>query len=121
LPGPGAKTEGSPILHLPLAAPEELAARAARDQRLNDLRGQREALLQEERSAFARREATRTRDYVLATLGATPAVDPPLDPAVLKAWEVYLRQRPGTLDQVSRDVNGLPGLHSRRGVKDMPS
>jgi len=121
LPGPGAKTEGSPILHLPLASPEELAARAEREQRLNELRGQRDALLRDERAAFARQEATRTRDYVLASLSAAHAADPPLDAGTLDAWQVYLGRRPGTLDQAARDVNGLPGLHSRRGVKDMPS
>ncbi|MBI1321243.1 MAG: DUF1553 domain-containing protein [Candidatus Hydrogenedens sp.] len=120
LPGPGAKTEGSPILHLPLASPEEMAARAARDQRLAELRGQRDTLLAEDRAAFARRDVSRAPEYLLAALGITKA-QRALDPAAVRKWEEWLGQRPGVLGRLERDTNGIPGLHARRGSQDMPS
>jgi hypothetical protein len=125
LPGPGAKTEGSPILHLPLASKEELAERAAREARLAELRAQRDALLLEYRGAFARSEAQRAGDYLLAALAeqvpAGLAPSAPLHAEAVKKWKSFLGERPGTLDVLKRDIQNLPGLHSRHGVKDMPS
>lgn len=125
LPGPGKKTEGSPILHLPLASKEELAARAAREDRMTALRKDIEDLLQSDRLAFAAREVPRAAAYLLAALG----VDIPeafgdkesLDLAAIRRWQVWLGLRPGTLERLARDIHGIPGLHARKGVKEMPS
>jgi hypothetical protein len=123
LPGPGAKTEGSPILHLPLASKEELAARAAREQRVNELRGQIDGLLNQDRDAYARREAARTRDYLLAALSRRTGqpVNPALDVAAVNAWESYTGERPATMESLARDLHGLPGLHGRNGRDGGPS
>jgi cytochrome c553 len=125
LPGPGKKTEGSPILHLPLASKEELAARTAREERMAALRKTLDEMLQADRAAFAAREVSRASAYLLAALGLdAPAQQGDtgmLDPAAVRKWQVWLGLRPGTLDQLTRDVHGIPGLHARKGIEEMPS
>lgn len=124
LPGPGAKTEGSPILHLPLASKEELAERVAREERVAALRNQISSLVAEEGKGAAVREAQRTGDYLLAALGSNgedTESGTPLQAEAIKNWQSLLGLRSRTLDGLSRDVNNIPGLHARRGTKDMPS
>jgi hypothetical protein len=120
LPGPGAKTEGSPILHLPLASKEELAERAARESRLAELRAQRDALLQEERAAFAVAALPQLSNYLHAAMAdEAPGTD--LNAEAVRRWRRWLGREPGTLDGLTRDANGIPGLHARRGAMEMPS
>ena len=85
LPGPGAKTEGSPILHIPLASPEVLAKRKADEERLASLQTERETLVAQARADFARQELARTGQYLLASL-PDAAADTTLDPAALAKW-----------------------------------
>ncbi|MBI2421608.1 MAG: PSD1 domain-containing protein [Candidatus Hydrogenedentes bacterium] len=121
LPGPGAKTEGSPILHLPIASKEELAARAERETRLAALRGEREGLIKESRTAWARQEAAKTGAYLLASRQGAPA-GPELNAESVERWKRYVS--PGayrTLNVIDRDVAGNAGLNARRTEAPLPS
>jgi cytochrome c553 len=121
LPGPGAKTEGSPILHLPLASPEELAMRKAAEERLAALQTERETLVAEARNAFARQELARTGAYLLATLpGVAP--DPALNPEVSARWSRALEggAMPALL-KVQANFQGRPDTHVRDDGDSLPS
>lgn len=126
LPGPGQKTEGSPILHLPLASPGELAARKARDERIAALNAEAEALVTEERAAWAAAESARTGEYLAAAwrkyrLGEADA-GAGLNADVLANWgrALGIGGYP-LLDRLSPDIHGMPGLHARNGASDAPS
>jgi hypothetical protein len=122
LPGPGAKTEGSPILHLPLASKEELAARAAREERINKLRAERDALIADERATFARQESAKTALYLLAAHNNTGPESDSLDPNVFLQWTRMLNgENPPALQTVDLNVQDLLGLHSRHDAESTPS
>ncbi|MCL4693455.1 MAG: DUF1553 domain-containing protein, partial [Candidatus Hydrogenedentes bacterium] len=122
LPGPGAKTEGSPILHLPLASKDELAARSARDDRINALRAERDTLLAEERTSFARQESARTAQYLLAAHQGASAEGDGLHPDVLRQWSRMLNgDSPPALLTVDANFQSISGLHSRHDAESTPS
>lgn len=124
LPGPGAKTEGSPILHLPIASQEELKARAARESRIATLRQDIAARIDEERRAWAVKEVGKTSAYILAAHAAEQggAADPALTGEAVARWSQYLGYGPGTpLPKFERDTQGIAGLWVWRGAADMPT
>ncbi|GMV99185.1 MAG: hypothetical protein AMXMBFR84_03240 [Candidatus Hydrogenedentota bacterium] len=121
LPGPGAKTEGSPILHLPIASKEDLAAREARAAHEKALRDEHAALLLQERTTWAQAEAAKTAQYLLATTSdASEAAG--LNAEALRRWLRFTNQgvHPA-LNTVDRDLQGKPGLFARRDAVDLPS
>jgi hypothetical protein len=122
LPGPGAKTEGSPILHLPLASKEELAARTAREERINVLRAERDTLLVKERAALALEESAKTAQYILAAHQGASVEAEGLHPDVLRQWSRLLNgDSPPALLTVEENFQSIPGLHSRHDAESTPS
>lgn len=122
LPGPGAKTEGSPILHLPLASKEEIAQRAVDQQQAEALRAERATLVREAQVQWVKQESTRAADYLLAAAGA-PGVDPAsLNPQVVERWARFMNQTGFALmNRVNPNIHGKAGLLGRVGLEDMPA
>ncbi|MBX3176141.1 MAG: PSD1 domain-containing protein [Candidatus Hydrogenedentes bacterium] len=121
LPGPGAKTEGSPILHLPLASQETLDRRRDAESRRDALRRERETLLADSRAAHAQAERARTAAYLLATQREAPA-DPALNPDVLAAWRRALEGGIApALHQATPNFQALPGVTARADSGGVPS
>lgn len=122
LPGPGAKTEGSPILHLPLASAEEVAQRAADQQQAEALRAERAALVREAQNEWVRQESARTAEYLMAATGAPGLDTSTLNPQVVERWTRFLNQTGFALmSRVTRDIHGKAGLIGRVGMEDMPA
>ena len=126
LPGPGMKTEGSPILHLPLAFPEILAQRAASEERLAKLHEEREALLTQARTEFSMQHIGQTDLYLLAAYHEDSATPPQADPALnvdaLRNWTRTLNDDIiPALQRVESDFQQLPGLFSRNDADSTPS
>ncbi len=122
LPGPGAKTEGSPILHLPLASKEEIAQRAADQQQAEALRAERATLVREAQVQWVKQESARAADYLLAA-SASPGVDPAtLNPQVVERWARFINQTGFALmNRVTPGIHGKAGLLGRVGTEDMPA
>jgi hypothetical protein len=122
LPGPGAKTEGSPILHIPMASKEEIAQRAADQQQAEALRAERATLVREAQVQWVKQESTRAADYLLAASGA-PGVDPAnLNSQVVERWTRFLNQTGFSLmNRVTPGIHGKAGLLGRVGMEDMPA
>ncbi len=122
LPGPGAKTEGSPILHLPLASKEEIAQRAADQQQAEALRAERATLVREAQMQWVKQESARAADYLLAASGS-PGVDPAaLNPQVVERWTRFINQTGFALmNRVTPNIHGKAGLLGRVGTEDMPA
>ncbi|MBM3289781.1 MAG: DUF1549 domain-containing protein, partial [Candidatus Hydrogenedentes bacterium] len=135
LPGPGQKTEGSPILHIPLITPEAAAERDARAKREAEL-----AASVQQRSAALRQRAApemlkRTADYLVAAWDAAQAreADPALDLAAfatarglnadaLARWTDQLGLTPlRYLRNAVPNAQNFPGLYSWLGPNGMPS
>ncbi|MBI3736897.1 DUF1549 domain-containing protein, partial [Candidatus Sumerlaeota bacterium] len=103
LPGPGRKTEGSPLLHIPLLPAAELEARKKRETRMSDLRVQIQAIFNAENAEAAKRLLPHAAEYMVAAwdfrnasrskfdLQIEPfAKDRGLDPAMLRRWISHL-------------------------------
>lgn len=122
LPGPGAKTEGSPISHFPLAAPEAVARRAEAEGRIKTLIESRDTQLEAARDSFATAELGKTGAYLLATRDDATADTSPLHPDVLQRWQRTLDGdvRPA-LPKVQERFQSLPGVTTRKGNTDTPS
>ncbi|MEK7795059.1 MAG: DUF1549 and DUF1553 domain-containing protein, partial [Candidatus Hydrogenedentota bacterium] len=126
LPGPGQKTEGSPILHLPLLPKEEVAARAANEARLAELRKELDALLPAERKAWAASESAKVARYMMAAFalvtGDHSTADAELHPQTVERWARFLGLGAyPVLNNVGENILDLPGVHARRGSADNPS
>ncbi len=126
LPGPGMKTEGSPILHLPLASAEVIAERAAAETRLAGLRDEREALVAQARADFATRQIAMTEHYLLASVSedSTDALPPGIEvnEAVLRNWKRALTSElTPALQGVQSNFQQTPGLFSRNDADSTPS
>ena len=116
LPGPGQKTEGSPILRLPIASKEELTARAARDARMTALREQIAATIQQDRTTWAKQESRRLAQYMLAAHAMeSPATGADVASLTTETTESEIRvspfeggmiASPPTQERVSGDVAG---------------
>lgn len=126
LPGPGMKTEGSPILHLPLVSADELAKRSMAEERLAGLREERDALLSQARADFAAQQIALTQHYLLAAVLDEPTDALPLDvdlnEAVLRNWKRVLdNEMTPALQRVQSNFQQLPGLFSRSDADSTPS
>jgi mono/diheme cytochrome c family protein len=115
LPGPGQKTEGSPILHLPIASKEELTARSARDARMTALREQIAATIQNDRTEWAKQESRRIAQYMLAAHAmesTAPGADisslTTEDETPVSPFEGGMIASPPTQEHVSGDVAEPP-------------
>ncbi|NUM52207.1 MAG: DUF1549 domain-containing protein [Candidatus Hydrogenedentes bacterium] len=135
LPGPGQKTEGSPILHIPLITPEVAATQDARAKRDGELT----AAINEQSAALRQRVVpqlmAQTKDYLIAAWDAAQArkSDPNFDTLAFAA------QRGLNSDALTRwmdlaglsllrylknpvpNAQNLPGLFSWLGTNGMPS
>ncbi len=135
LPGPGQKTEGSPILHIPLMTPEVAAARDARTKREGELTNavneQSAALRQrvvpgmmQQTTAYlaAASEAATAQKSDAAFNLADFAISRGLNSDALARWMDALGLSPlRYLKNPARNVSGFPGLLSWTGTNGMPS
>ncbi len=135
LPGPGKKTEGSPILHLALISKEEEEARKLREERLKRLDDSLGRARREKGSVLARAKldgiepfALAARDGYLKTLTGNEkefeaiATERRIEPAVLRRWMRYLGyQDPRLLARPVKNIAGLNGVKGLAGEKDSPS
>ena len=121
LPGPGMKTEGSPILHLALASEDSLAKRTAAEERLVTLRTERDDLLKQARTTFATREMAQTDRYLMATILEDTST-PELNEDVLRNWKRVVKgEIIPALQGVSKNFQNFPGLSSRQDTDSTPS
>ena len=128
LPGPGQKTEGSPILHMPLAPPAIVQAeteRQAQAKANSDAIAQR---MQALRASWAQNELQRLPEYVNAAVQATNtplaevASTAGLNADALRQWRQLLGiDTMQLMTAVNRDLAGHPGLHALHGTQDTPS
>ncbi len=122
LPGPGMKTEGSPILHLPLASPDALAKRQADEVRLAALQQEREALLTQARADFSSEQIALTKHYLVSAVSDESSLDVELNEAVLRNWKRVLGNEVlPALQQVQGNFQQMPGLYSRNDADPTPS
>ena len=102
LPGPGAKTEGSPVLRAPIASPADLERQRQYDSSTARLQKQIDATADEQYTKLARRRLANSDKYLLgawqvfrggaATTAAVQSVakDRQLDAYYLSRWVEYL-------------------------------
>ncbi len=135
LPGPGQKTEGSPILHIPLAPAEEVAAREAHLAKLRETEAADKQQSDALRSAVIGAQLGKTGSYLLAaqafaTLRASNAdADPAafaaergLNADALSRWLNQLGLNPlRTLQTPVGTVSGIPGVSAWQGEGGVPS
>lgn len=135
LPGPGKKTEGSPVLKIPLLSPEEMAAREKRSARIKELETQVRRVSDVRSRAIAKnllpslsRAMLTAWDYhnqSEASRGLTLdqfAARSGFDPEVLRSWIDYLGWGDGRLLNVPvRTVAGKPEVLGFKGPGDLPS
>lgn len=135
LPGPGQKTEGSPILHIPLMTPEAAAARDARTKREAEL----DAAIEQQSEALRQRVVPemmkRTGEYLVAAWDAAQAQasNPAFDVAAfaggrglnsdaLSRWMDQLGLAPVRyMRNAVPNAQNLPGLFSWLGTNGIPS
>jgi hypothetical protein len=136
LPGPGQKTEGSPILHIPLAPKSAIEAESKRQARLKELDGQITARADEVRVQWMRENLSRADAYVLGAADfrdakrngsshstvSEYAVSHDLQPDALLRWLNFLgfAEHPH-MTVPARNVGGVAGLYSLRSAADTPS
>jgi hypothetical protein len=134
LPNVGPKTNGPPMLRMPLAGPDDLARRQQYQKRLDDLENQVNETTARHYRAFAGSQRARTAEYLLAAYDyrrAGPAAGTPEDFARRRGLHPHALRRwldatgPGAqyvvLNRPVRDVLGHPGVHGWRGEADCPS
>jgi hypothetical protein len=131
LPGPGRKTEGSPVLRIPLLSEAELEQRRQTEARVATVKGELESL----RAGLRRTEALASlpsvpayliaarelRDSLSSDTGHQGDTSPhvPLSEKAIRGWMRYLgfeKERP-----LSREVVGIhekPALHAWLGAGD---
>ncbi|MCA9436559.1 MAG: PSD1 domain-containing protein, partial [Candidatus Omnitrophica bacterium] len=129
LPGPGRKTEGSPVLRIPLLPSEELAKRNAEEARIGEIQNELESIKGSQRKASALKNLSRTADYLMAIHrsrsgqpGATTSPATDLSDEALDGWLRYLGfQKEHLLSKQVTDIHGKPGIHAWVGDQDAAS
>lgn len=135
IPGPGQKTEGSPILHIPLISPSERAARDEREKRIGELVAEIKSLEDSLRAETVKTLVPDTAKYILAAwdlksaqgkaAGLTPdhvARERGLNAEALGRWVNFLQLEPFRLLQRGTSaVQGISGLYALQGQNDTPS
>ena len=132
LPGPGQKTEGSPILYIPLMAKDAYAKLEARKARIAEIDKQVAEALSGRQVAYAKSRVGETARYMMAAqeFAAQPAprdaaafaASKGLDAEALANWVNYLGLGEFRLmTAFSRGIGGVPALASLAGGPDGPS
>ena len=135
LPNVGPKTNGPPMLRIPLVPPSELAKRAERQQRLAELEKQLKANRDKAHLEYAKSQLPETAKYLTAAweyrqaLAHSPALSldrfatgKNLHAYALRQWIDYLSGGDYKLmTKPVRDVGGKPGLFGWRGEPDCPN
>jgi hypothetical protein len=135
LPNVGPKTDGPPMLNIPLASPAELARRAEHAKSLAEGQKQRRAAAERAYAEFARAQLGQTAKYLVAAWeyqaqagrpGApspeTFAASKGLHGYALRQWRDYLGLGEYRLMTTAvRDVGGKAGVLGWRGAPDCPS
>lgn len=135
LPGPGQKTEGSPILHIPLLTPETAAALEARTKREGELAQAVKAQSDTLRQRVVPAMMKRTGDYLIAAWDAAQSQESDssfnlsefakqrgLNSDALARWMDQLGLSPiRFLKNPAPNAQNFPGLFSWLGTNGMPS
>ncbi len=135
LPNVGPKTNGPPMLRIPLVPPAELAKRTERQQRLVELEKQLKASREKAYQDFARSQLSETAKYLTAAweYQKTPAHSPILSLGglaahknlhtyALRQWIDYLGNNDYKLmTKPVRDVDGKSGVLGWRGESECPN
>jgi hypothetical protein len=135
LPNVGPKTNGPPMLRIPLVSPADLARREQQLLLLAEKRQQYQKAAEEHYRRFAQAQLGRTADYLLAAWDyqhrpareagvslADHATRKGLHPYALRQWAEYLGGGDYRLmTRAVRDVQGRGGVHGWRGEPDCPS
>jgi hypothetical protein len=135
LPSVGPKTDGPPMLRIPIDSPEERRRREERAARIKELEKRSQAARESHSKALADQLRPHTVDYVLAAwdyehrpadqrgLGlAEFAAKRGLHAFALRRWLDRLGLGDDRLlDRPIRDVNGRAGVHGWNGGADTPS
>ncbi len=133
LPNVGPKTNGPPMLHIPLESAAERARREEHGRRLADLEGRIKQTLAAEKQKLAAQLIPETATYVAAALEyAAGSNRPPLSafaserglhPFALRQWSetLGLSGEFPLMAKALRDVAGRPGIHAWKGEPDCPS
>ena len=133
LPGPGAKTNGSPLLRTPLAPPAEVARVNDYPKRLKETEAKLKQAKDRENVGVVNELKALTERYLVAAweFRRDPAkksvvefaIERKLQPFVLQRWldlvSTAVVYRP--LSTSVRDMGGKPGIHAWRGKEDNPS
>jgi hypothetical protein len=135
LPNVGPKTDGPPMLRIPVASKEDREKRQKYQARFAELEKRYKAATEEQYAAFARAQTEQTARYLMATWQyqnrPTAEARVSLDefaqrhgllPFALRAW----MDRVGAgeyrlMKKQVRDVAGKSGVHSWRGEPDCPN
>ena len=134
LPNVGPKTNGPPMLQIPLETPEQVAARATYQQRVADAEKELKTATEKHYRAFAEAQRQHTAQYLLAAWEyrhpadkQTPSLadfakSKQLDAYALRQWLDYLGGGDYQLmKKAVRDVGGFKGVHAWRGEPDCPN
>jgi hypothetical protein len=133
LPNVGPKTNGPPMLRIPLDGPDGQARRRQHQERQSELEKRLREATRRHNAAFAEAQRPRTADYLLAAYDcgqAGPSAGTPEDFARRRGLHGYaLRQWLDALaggdyvlmQKAVRDVAGHAGVHGWRGDADCPS
>ena len=130
LPNVGPKTNGPPMLRIPLESPADAARRAGLEARAKTLDRELADAATKYRAALVRRLRTDLAAHLLAAhdLGGdagrlpTLAAERGLDPRwVRTAFDAFRPSTGVTLGRHAAGLFGNPGLHGWRGVSDPPS
>jgi hypothetical protein len=135
LPDVGPKTNGPPMLQIPLESPEQAAPRKTYQQRLADAEKELKAVTAKHYAEFAKAQQADTAKYLLAAWDYRHPADKQAPPALAefaktKGLHAYaLRQWLDYLDggeyrlmtKPVRDVAGFKGVHGWRGEPDCPN
>jgi hypothetical protein len=134
LPNVGPKTNGPPMLRIPLTTPADLARREQQQKLLAEKKKQYQQAAQEHHRRFARAQLSRTAEYLLAAWDYQhrPTKEPAvsladyagrkgLHPYALRQWGEYLGGGDyQLLTRPVRDIHGMAGVHAWRGDADCP-
>jgi uncharacterized protein DUF1549/uncharacterized protein DUF1553/cytochrome c len=128
----GPKTNGPPMLRIPLATPAEVEARRLHTERIAETEKRLTAARSEAYASLARALVPQTSRYLVAAweYGRAPAAASlpefararGLHPHALRGWVDYLGMGDYRLMTVPvRNVHGIAGVHAFRGEPDCPS
>jgi hypothetical protein len=134
LPNVGPKTNGPPMLKIPLETPQEKVRREQYQKQVAELEGQLKRAGEQHYQEFARAQLGRTAEYILAAWdsqhqGTGRGIGLPefaeqrgLHAYALRQWVDYLGMGEYRLmSKPVRDVRGNTGVHGWKGEPDCPS